>query len=117
MDQTEPMNKIVKKRHTPSIKSANHSLSTNVRESSPRQLGSTLAAASVDGFDPNILLNAETGNVIIKSRSQRAATKVQVDGLADCGMLTVYTDGSSLGNGTPEASAGVGIFFGPSDSR
>ena len=29
----------------------------------------------------------------------------------------VYTDGSCIGNGTVEAKAGIGIYFGPSDPR
>ncbi|KAF2145937.1 uncharacterized protein K452DRAFT_283228 [Aplosporella prunicola CBS 121167] len=33
------------------------------------------------------------------------------------GMLNIYTDGSSLGNGALGAVAGVGVFFGPQDSR
>lgn len=32
-------------------------------------------------------------------------------------VLVVYTDGSSLGNGRNGASAGVGVYFGPSDPR
>ena len=32
-------------------------------------------------------------------------------------MLRVYTDGSSLRNGTPGARAGVGVYFGPRDPR
>lgn len=31
--------------------------------------------------------------------------------------LTIYTDGSSRGNGKLGAAAGVGVFFGPNDSR
>ncbi len=29
----------------------------------------------------------------------------------------VYSDGASRGNGTSHAKAGVGVFFGPDDSR
>ncbi|KAL2263585.1 hypothetical protein VTK26DRAFT_6052 [Humicola hyalothermophila] len=32
-------------------------------------------------------------------------------------VMVVYTDGSSLGNGKDGASAGVGVYFGPSDPR
>ncbi|KAK5143037.1 hypothetical protein LTR04_002031 [Oleoguttula sp. CCFEE 6159] len=32
-------------------------------------------------------------------------------------MLRIYTDGSSLGNGQRGAVAGVGVYFGPKDSR
>ncbi len=33
------------------------------------------------------------------------------------GVVVVYTDGSSLGNGRAGATAGVGVYFGDSDSR
>ena len=33
------------------------------------------------------------------------------------GVLRIYTDGSSLGNGKYGASAGVGVYFGEDDSR
>lgn len=33
------------------------------------------------------------------------------------GSINIYTDGSSLGNGKVGASAGVGVYFGPDDSR
>ena len=68
-----------------------------------------------DGFDPNILLDPGTGKVVYKNPTQKAATKVQSTGIP--GMLRIYTDGSSLRNGTPLASAGVGVYFGPGDSR
>ncbi|KAJ1819002.1 hypothetical protein LPJ75_001293 [Coemansia sp. RSA 2598] len=32
-------------------------------------------------------------------------------------MTTVYADGSCINNGRPNASAGVGVFFGPNDPR
>ncbi|KAF4838453.1 Ribonuclease H [Colletotrichum siamense] len=33
------------------------------------------------------------------------------------GLVHIYTDGSGLGNGYPKARAGMGVYFGPSDSR
>jgi len=33
------------------------------------------------------------------------------------GVLVIYTDGSSLGNGRLGAAAGVGVYFGPGDPR
>ncbi|KAL2149081.1 hypothetical protein VTH82DRAFT_1767 [Thermothelomyces myriococcoides] len=33
------------------------------------------------------------------------------------GVVVIYTDGSSLGNGRNGASAGVGVYFGPGDPR
>ncbi|KAJ5888826.1 hypothetical protein N7495_008867 [Penicillium taxi] len=74
-----------------------------------------LPPGAEDGFDPNVLLDPSTGNVVYKSPSQKAATKTQSTGIP--GMLRIYTDGSSLRNGTPMASAGVGVYFGPKDAR
>ncbi|KAJ5090350.1 Ribosomal protein L9/RNase H1 N-terminal [Penicillium argentinense] len=66
-----------------------------------------------DDFDPNVLLDPATGKVVYKDASKKIATKTQVGGIP--GMLRIYTDGSSLRNGTQLASAGVGVFFGPGD--
>jgi ribonuclease HI len=38
-------------------------------------------------------------------------------GLGDDGVLRIYTDGSSRGNGKVGATAGVGVFFGEGDPR
>jgi len=70
-----------------------------------------------DGFDPRVSLDPTTGNVEYKSDAQLAKTKWQANGPADEGMLRIYTDGSSLGNGANGAVAGVGVYFGPSDKR
>lgn len=74
-----------------------------------------LPTGAEDGFDPNVLLDPATGKVVYKTAPQMAATKTQSTGIP--GMLRIYTDGSSLRNGTPLASAGVGVYFGPGDSR
>ncbi|KAJ6123179.1 Ribonuclease H [Penicillium capsulatum] len=74
-----------------------------------------LPPGAEDAFDPNVLLDPATGKVVHKTAPQKAATKTQVAGIP--GMLRIYTDGSSLRNGTALASAGVGVFFGPGDSR
>lgn len=74
-----------------------------------------LPPGAEDCFDPNVLLDPATGKVVHKTPLQKAATKTQVAGIP--GMLRIYTDGSSLRNGTAFASAGVGVFFGPGDSR
>lgn len=73
-----------------------------------------LPPAAEDGFDPNVLLDPKTGQVVYKTKEQRTATKTQPTGPP--GMLRIYTDGSSLRNGTKIASAGVGVYFGPEDS-
>lgn len=74
-----------------------------------------LPRGAVDGFDPNILLDPTTGKVVHKLKEQKTATKPKPTGPP--GMLRIYTDGSSLRNGGSLASAGVGVYFGPGDSR
>jgi ribonuclease HI len=74
-----------------------------------------LPPGAEDGFDPNVLLDPKTGKVVYKTQDQRTATKTNPPGPP--GMLRIYTDGSSLRNGTSFASAGVGVYFGPGDSR
>ena len=77
-----------------------------------------LPPGAIDGFDPNILLNPKTGELVYKTPLQRQAVK-PVPGSA--GSVTepirIYTDGSSIGNGKVGAYAGVGVYFGPRDKR
>ena len=75
-----------------------------------------LPPGAEDGFDPNIIFDAESGTVVYKTEDLRRATKLQAKVHQD-GMLRVHTDGSSLGNGSQGAFAGVGVYFGPGDSR
>lgn len=75
-----------------------------------------LPPGALDGFDPNVLLDPTTGQLVYKSDSQRKATKLQPKS-SPPGMLNIYTDGSSLRNGSKIASAGVGVYFGPQDDR
>ena len=74
-----------------------------------------LPTGAEDGFDPNVLLDPKTGKVVYKSQDQKTATKMKSTGPP--GMLRIYTDGSALQNGRALASAGVGVYFGPGDSR
>lgn len=76
-----------------------------------------LPSGTEDGFDPNIFLDPRTGHVLYKSEEQRQATKIQMLGGAQTDTLRIYTDGSALGNGGPQAFAGVGVYFGPGDHR
>ncbi len=76
-----------------------------------------LPPGAEDGFDPNIILDAETGQIVYKTQEHRQATKLQVTGDTQTGILRIHTDGSSLGNGKAGAFAGVGVYFGPGDSR
>ncbi|GKZ32972.1 hypothetical protein AbraIFM66950_002676 [Aspergillus brasiliensis] len=75
-----------------------------------------LPTGAEDGFDPNVLLDPKTGKVVYKSQDQKVATK-KIKATGPPGMLRIYTDGSSLKNGQALAAAGVGVYFGPGDSR
>lgn len=76
-----------------------------------------LLPGAEDGFDPNIILDPETGQIVYKTIEQRQATKPQGNSGAQTNMLRIHTDGSSLGNGSLGACAGVGVYFGPNDKR
>ena len=76
-----------------------------------------LPPGSEDGFDPNIMLDAFSGTLVYKTQKQMNANKLQAVGPNPDGMLRIYTDGSSVGNGTAGAIAGVGVYFGPYDKR
>lgn len=76
-----------------------------------------LPEGTEDGFDPRIVLNPETGKVEWKTDEQMAATKKMPTDDTKGGVLNIYTDGSSLGNGKKGSVAGVGVFFGPLDKR
>lgn len=70
-----------------------------------------------DGFDPTVIFDSEAGKIVYKTQEQRQATKPMPsrDSLTD--PIRIHTDGSSLGNGTAGAFAGVGVYFGPNDKR
>jgi ribonuclease HI len=71
---------------------------------------------AVDGFDRNIKLDPDSGNIRLKTEEESSAVKQQPTGDFS-GPIVVYTDGSSLGNGKVGAVAGVGVYFGPNDPR
>lgn len=76
-----------------------------------------LPPGAVDGFDHTITLNPTTGKVDYKTDQQLNATKWRATCPVDDGLVKIYTDGSSLGNGRQGAVAGVGVYFGPRDKR
>lgn len=69
-----------------------------------------------DGFDPTLKLDLESGNIRVKTEAELSRTKLQPTG-DFTGVINVYTDGSALGNGKIGAVGGVGVYFGPNDSR
>ena len=76
-----------------------------------------LPSDTEDGFDPNIVLDAETGKIVYRTQEQRQATMPRLSGVSQTEKIRIHTDGSSLGNGTAGAFAGVGVYFGPDDRR
>lgn len=76
-----------------------------------------LPSDTEDGFDPNVILDAESGKIVYKTQEQRQATKPRPLGVSQTEPIRIHTDGSSLGNGTAGAFAGVGVYFGPGDKR
>ena len=72
---------------------------------------------SEDGFDPNILLQPNSGSLVYKTPAQKQATKLQAVDPTPDSILRIFTDGSSLRNGQVGAFAGVGVYFGPADGR
>ena len=70
-----------------------------------------------DGFDPDIMLDPQTGKLVYKSWEQRQAMKLKPSSDYQTEPIRVHTDGSSLRNGRAGAYAGVGVYFGPGDKR
>lgn len=70
-----------------------------------------------DGLDTSIFLDPRTGVIDYKTQDQLQATKAVANDVSQDGVLRIYTDGSSRGNGKVGAMAGVGVYFGPSDKR
>lgn len=70
-----------------------------------------------NGFDPNIVLDQQSGTIVYKTHEQRQATKRKSFAGGPTDPIRIHTDGSSLGNGKAGAFAGVGVYFGPSDAR
>ena len=75
-----------------------------------------LPPGAEDGFDPNIKLDID-GQVVNKVEAEKVKTKIMTRERDPPGMLRIYTDGSSLRNGTAGARAGIGVFFGPQDPK
>ncbi|KAI9780503.1 MAG: hypothetical protein M1835_004475 [Candelina submexicana] len=112
-----PTSKKVKKSNPTDI---NGSSSTTIADevAEPTEPGTgPLPSGAIDGFDPRIVLDPESGEVVFKSDEQKALVKLKSKGEKPTGMLRIYTDGSSLGNGALGAKAGVGVYFGPDDAR
>lgn len=106
------------KKEPPAKKQKKVAAASEEADSGPWEPGTgPLPEGAEDGFDPRIVLNPETGNVEWKTDEQMSGTKKVATSDSKGGMLKIYTDGSSLGNGKKGSVAGVGVFFGPLDKR
>ncbi|RMZ67282.1 ribonuclease h [Pyrenophora seminiperda CCB06] len=74
-----------------------------------------LPPGAEDGFDRTLKLGKD-GQIRTKTADELSATKRQATGDSR-GTIVVSTDGASRGNGRVGARAGVGVYFGPADSR
>ncbi|CAK7223598.1 hypothetical protein SCUCBS95973_005233 [Sporothrix curviconia] len=54
---------------------------------------------------------------ILQPATKRSKQSAGTSTASTSGLLDIYTDGSSLGNGQHGASAGIGVFFGADDKR
>ncbi|KKY24893.1 putative rnase h domain protein [Phaeomoniella chlamydospora] len=70
-----------------------------------------LPSGAVDGFDPNVQLEAD-GKLRYKTLEEKKRRKT-VPTFGSASVLKIYTDGSSLNNGQGGAVGGVGVYFGP----
>ena len=70
-----------------------------------------------DGFDRDLILDPTTDGMRYKTREEREAYKYQAARPVKEAPIRIYTDGSSLANGSTNAWGGVGVYFGPQDRR
>lgn len=70
-----------------------------------------------DDFDRDIILDQSTNGARYKTREERERVKYQAVRPVKDAAIRIYTDGSSLANGSSNAWGGVGVFFGPADKR
>jgi ribonuclease HI len=70
-----------------------------------------------DGFDRDLLLDPTTDGMRYKTREEREAYRYQATRPVNEAPIRIWTDGSSLANGSANAWGGVGVYFGPQDRR
>ncbi|EME85787.1 uncharacterized protein MYCFIDRAFT_118885, partial [Pseudocercospora fijiensis CIRAD86] len=70
-----------------------------------------------DAFDRDIVLDPTTNGARYKTREERERVKYQAVRPVKDSAIRIYTDGSSLANGSKNAWGGVGVYFGPADQR
>jgi ribonuclease HI len=71
-----------------------------------------------DGFDYTMKLDAETGQVRLKTTAELDALKITPMPTSKEGeTIKVWTDGACRANGKAHAAAGLGVWFGTQDPR
>lgn len=70
-----------------------------------------------DGFDRDLILDPITDGIRYKTREEREEYKYQATRPVKDAPIRIWTDGSSLANGSANAWGGVGVYFGPQDRR
>lgn len=70
-----------------------------------------------DNFDTSITLDHTTDSARYKTSAELTRSKYVAIGPAPLAPVRIYTDGSSLSNGTAASIGGVGVYFGPGDKR
>lgn len=76
-----------------------------------------LPSDAEDGFDHRIHLDPATAKVQYKTDEHVNQVAWKATDQAGDRTVRIYTDGSALGNGKTGAVAGVGVYFGPRDTR
>ena len=93
-------------------------------EQMPHSMKSPVESTKITDFFKSVAPTKDKDNDKMKINKVKCEDPVgQQDDLmglgkdGDNGVITVYTDGSCLGNGRRRAKAGIGVFFGFDDSR
>lgn len=112
----EEIRQLIVKKSAPGLQ-LNGTYQPRDKNGEPYEIGTgPLPPGTEDGFDPNIKMD-ESGALVHKTEEEKTKTKLIPVEKSPPGMLRIYTDGSSLRNGTAGARAGVGVFFGPQDPK
>jgi ribonuclease HI len=112
----EEIRQLIVKKSAPGLQ-VNGTYQPRDKNGDPYEIGTgPLPPGAEDGFDPNIRMD-ENGALVHKTEEEKAKTKLVPVEKSPPSMLRIFTDGSSLRNGTAGARAGVGVYFGPQDPK
>ena len=112
----EEIRQLIIKKSAPGLQ-INGTYQPRDKSGQPYEIGTgPLPPGAEDGFDPNIRMD-QSGALVHKTEEEKAKIKTIPVEKSPPGMLRIFTDGSSLRNGTAGARAGVGVYFGPQDPK